>query len=62
MWPWQWLWQWQWQWLWLWLRLGLGMDCIESVDLIGEDYRYHKGEDDGQDLGIGHHVDVYWIE
>ena len=38
------------------------MDCIESVDLIGEDYRYHKGEDDGQDLGIGHHVDVYWID
>ena len=37
------------------------MDFIESVDLLCEDCRHHQGEDDGQDPGIGHHVDADWV-
>ena len=44
-----------WLWLWLWI------DCVESVDLVGKGCGHHQGENDGQELGIGHHVDVYWV-
>ena len=37
------------------------MDCVESAGLNGEDCGYHQGDDDGQDLWVGHHVNTNWV-